>query len=136
MKKKLVSRGWYLVIEGLFIPFFALAFFLSGISDFQFIFLLILGVLSLFVRFFFTTKEEEKEKINESKYVKSYEYYLCIGLCSILWLIALVSFFAIGGDDWASSLFPFIDHHIYILLPLLLGLWCFNQAGKFKKKKK
>jgi hypothetical protein len=122
MKKKLVSKGWYLVIEGLFIPFFALAFFLSGISDFQFIFLLILGVLSLFVRFFFTTKEEEKEKINESKYVKSYEYYLCIGLCSILWLIALVSFFAIGGDDWASSLFPFIDHHIYIVTTFIRPL--------------
>ena len=122
MKKKLVSKGWYLVIEALFIPFFALAFFLSGISDFQFIFLLILGVLSLFVRFFFTTKEEEKEKIIESKYVKSYEYYLCIGLCSILWLIALVSFFAIGGDDWASSLFPFIDHHIYIVTTFIRPL--------------
>ena len=132
MKKKLVSKGWYLVIEGLFIPFFALAFFLSGISDFQFIFLLILGVLSLFVRFFFTTKEEEKE----SKYIKSFEYYICITLCTIFLLITAVSFFAYSGDEWASNLFPFIDHHIYILIPLFSGLWCFNQADKFKKKKK
>ena len=136
MKKKLVSKGWYTVIELLFIPFFALAFLSSGISNFQFILLIILGVLSLFIRLFFTTKEEEKEKIKESKYIKSFEYYICITLCTIFLLITAVSFFAYSGDEWASNLFPFIDHHIYIFIPLFSGLWCFNQADKFKKKKK
>ena len=137
MKKKLVSKGWYTVIELLFIPFFVLAFFASDISDFQFILLIILGVLSLFVRLFFTTKEEEKEKAKEAKYVKTSEYYISKFFGIVFIFIAFVFLTSFFGDEWSSNVLPFeVDSPAFIIIPALIALWFFNYSSKFKKKKK
>ena len=121
----------------MFIPFFVLAFFASGISDFQFILLIILGVLSLFVILFFTTKEEEKEKAKEAKYVKTSEYYISKFFGIVFILIAFVFLTSFFGDEWSSNILPFaVDSPAFIIIPALIALWCFNNSSKFKKKKK
>ena len=133
--KKIVSKGWYIIIEILPMPILLLAFF-GSLSDGLFILFILLGFASFFLRFFYTTKENIKEKIIESKYIKTTEYYILMVVGFVLSLIALVTITAYFGDEWSSNLLPFeITEVFYAFIPAIIAGWCFLSTSKFKKKK-
>ena len=141
MKKKLVSKGWYTFIGLLPILIFSLIFFVIDLSDFLLTLLIILGIASAFATLFFTTKEEEKDKIKESKYKKSTEYYFLNFMaytCILACIFFIITFFSSGteGDEWVTNIFPYKVRGAYIILPGILAGICFRQADKFKKKSK
>ena len=134
--KKTVSKGWYTVIELIPIPIFLLAFF-GSLSDALFILFIFLGFSSFFLRFFYTTKENIKEKIKESKYLKTTEYYVSIVVGFLLSIIGFITITAYFGDEWSSNLLPFeITDAFYAFIPAIGAGWCFLNTSKFKKKKK
>ena len=133
--KKTVSKGWYTVIELIPIPIFLLAFF-GSLNDTLFILFIFLGFASFFLRFFYTTKENIKEKIKESKYIKTTEYYVLIVVGFLLSIIGFVTITAYFGDEWSSNLLPFeITDAFYAFIPAIGAGWCFLSTSRFKKKK-
>ena len=133
--KKTVSKGWYTVIELIPIPIFLLAFF-GSLSDALFILFIFLGFSSFFLRFFYTTKENIKEKIKEKKYTKTSEYYVLMVVGFLLSIIALITITAYFGDEWSSNLLPFeITDAFYAFIPAIGAGWCFLSTSKFKKRK-
>lgn len=132
--KKIVSKGWYTIIELIPIPILLLAFF-GSLSDSLFIFFIFLGFASFFLRFFYTSKENIKEKNKESKYIKTTEYYVLIIVGFLLSIIALITITAYFGDEWSSNLLPFeIKDAFYAFIPAIGAGWCFLNTSKFKKK--